>query len=572
MINYRNKFLYVIIALLIAGGYGFVNIKKPVAVAKDKRPNIIIILADDLGFSDIGCYGSEIHTPNLDYLAANGLRFSHFYNISRCCPSRASLLTGLYNHDAGIGEMTNDKKEPGYRGHISENAVTIAEVLKAAGYHTAMSGKWHVANTVEQATKQAQLDWLNHKTSHPLFSPIEQYPTNRGFERFFGTLWGVVDYFDPFSLVSNTTPIEKVPANYYHTDAINDTAAAYIRDFSKGSKPFFLYVAQNAPHWPIQALPADIAKYKDTYKAGWDAIREARYQRMIKLGIISSKTALSPRFQNELKWENNPDKDWDAHAMAVHAAMIDRMDQGIGRIIKALKETGQLENTLIFFLSDNGASPEVCANFGPGFDRPGETRTGQKITYAVKKDVMPGPQTTYSSIGPRWANVANTPFQFAKADSYEGGVHTPMIAFWPAGITAKKGSIASQIGHVMDFMTTAVELANARYPASYKGHKIMPMQGISLVPALKNNVVAGHEVLFNEHLNSRYARIDGWKLVSHSKDTTWHLYHISDDPTELNDVSAKYPEKVKELQQRWRQWATTHQVLPKPAIGRRPGD
>jgi len=574
MINSKGKIVFVLLLITITGitAYSFKSVKSMAPPRKDIRPNIIIILADDLGYSDIGCFGGEVHTPNLDYLAANGLRFSRFYNISRCCPSRASLLTGIYNHDAGIGEMTTDKHVDGYRGHITENAVTLAEVLKGAGYHTAMSGKWHVSNTVEQATKEAQLDWLDHKTWHPLFSPIEQYPTSRGFERFFGTLWGVVDYYDPFSLVSNTTPIKNVPANYYHTDAINDTAAAYIRDYSKSDKPFFLYVAQNAPHWPIQAPANEIEKYKDTYKAGWDAIREARYKRMLKMGIIPANAKLSPRFQNGLKWENNPDREWDARAMAVHAAMIDRMDQGIGRIIKALKETGQLENTLIFFLSDNGASPEVCANFGPGFDRPGETRTGQKINYIVKKDIMPGPQTSYASIGPRWANVANTPYQFAKADSYEGGVHAPLIAFWPKGITAKKGGISKQLGHVMDFMSTAVELAKANYPSVYNGHKILPMQGISLVPALKNKVVPGHSELFNEHIKARYARMGDWKLVSHAKDTTWHLYNLKDDATEINDLSAKYPEKVRELTIRWRQWAFAHHVLPKPAAGRKPGE
>ena len=564
MINRRKILLGIILfAIILITGYGFVNHKPK--IKKDNRPNIVIILADDLGYSDIGAYGGEIHTPNLDYLAANGLRFSRFYNISRCCPSRASLLTGLYNHVAGIGEMTMDKHEPGYRGYLTENTVTLAEVLKTAGYHTAMSGKWHVSNTVEQPTKEAQLAWLNHQTDHPLFSPLEQYPTSRGFEKFFGTLWGVVDYYDPFSLVSGTTPIKNVPANYYHTDAINDTAAAYIREFSKDEKPFFLYVAQNAPHWPIQALPEDIEKYKDTYKVGWDAIREARYKRMVKSGLIDPvKAPLSPRWQNNLSWENNPDKDWDARAMAVHAAMVDRMDQGIGRIIKALRETGQLDNTLIFFLSDNGASPEICARFGPGFDRPGETRTGQKIDYVLHKDVMPGAQTTYASIGPRWANVANTPYQFAKADSYEGGVHAPLIAFWPAGITAKKGSITSTMGHVMDFMATCVELAKAHYPAEYKGHKITPMQGISLVPALKGQSAKGHDALFNEHYNARYARIGDWKLESHAKDTTWHLYHISDDQTELKDLKNQYPDKVKSLEQQWRQWATSHQVFPKP--------
>lgn len=538
--------------------------KKTVTEQKDERPNIIVILADDLGYSDVGCYGGEINTPNINYLAAHGLRFTNFYNISRCCPSRASLLSGMYNHNAGIGEMTEDRHEPGYRGHITDSIVTIAEVLKAAGYRTGMSGKWHVSNTVVQPTKEEQLKWLDHQEYHPFFSPVEQYPVNRGFEKYFGNIWGVVDYFDPFSLVSGTTPIKTVPKNYYHTDAINDSAAAYIKEFSKGDKPFFLYVAETAPHWPLMALPEDIEKYKDTYKVGWEAIREARYKRMIKMGLIdSSRAPLSERWEDSLKWEDNPTKDFDARAMAVHAAMVDRMDQGIGRIIKALKETGALDNTIILFLSDNGASAEDAARYGPGFDRPSETRDGRKIVYATKKDVMPGPETTYSSIGPRWANVANTPFRYWKAESYEGGVHTPFIAFWPKGLTKNKGGMTNQIGHVMDIMATFIDVAHASYPETYKGNTIKPLQGISLLPILKGEVRDGHKMLFNEHFGARYARYDGWKLVARNKEE-WHLYHIEDDETETNNVADKYPEKVQLLDSLWNDWANRNNVFPKP--------
>jgi arylsulfatase A-like enzyme len=221
----------------------------------DKRPNIILIMADDLGYSDLGCYGGEINTPNLDKIAKQGVQFKQFYNVSRCCPTRASLLTGLYNHDAGIGDMTTPQNDSGYRGYLGKNTVTIAEVLKDAGYRTAMTGKWHVSNTIVQKNAQDQMNWLNHKTEHPLFSPIDQYPTNRGFEKFYGTIWGVIDFFDPFSLVEGTKPVTTVPKNYYHTDAINEKASEYIQEFGKGDAPFFLYVAHNAPHWPVQALP-----------------------------------------------------------------------------------------------------------------------------------------------------------------------------------------------------------------------------------------------------------------------------------------------------------------------------
>ncbi len=530
---------------------------------KDQRPNIIIILADDLGFSDPGCYGGEINTPNLNYLAANGMRFRNFYNTSRCCPSRASLLTGMYNHNAGIGEMTEDRHLPGYRGHITDSVVTIAEVLKAAGYHTAMSGKWHVSNTVVQSTPEEQLKWLDHQSYHPLFSPVEQYPVNRGFEKYFGNIWGVVDYFDPFSLVSGTTAIKEVPKNYYHTDAINDTAVAYIKELSKDDKPFFLYVAETAPHWPLMAPEEEIEKYKNTYTKGWDYIREERFKRMCALGLIdSNKTKLSARWNDSLQWANNPDTAWDAMAMAVHAAMVTRMDEGIGRIIAALKECGRLDNTLIVFLSDNGASAENAAAYGPGFDRPAETRDGNTIHYATKKDIMPGPETTYSSIGPRWANVANTPFQYWKEESFEGGIHTPFIAFWPNGIKQPKGSIVQPVCHIMDLMPTCIELAQTKYPSTYNGRTIKPEQGLSLVPVLEGKAGKGHEELCNEHYGARYIRYNGWKLVVR-RDEAWHLYHIDEDATELHDLAAQYPDKVKELESMWNDWAMKNNVLPK---------
>lgn len=561
----RMKSTKLMIGLVFIGGFS--ECRSPVSeasVEEDKRPNIVLIMADDLGFSDLGCYGSEIITPNIDYLASNGARFSSFYNTSRCCPTRAALLTGLYNQQAGIGQMTEDLSAPGYRGHLTENTVTIAEVLKDAGYRTGMVGKWHVSNTVVQENPKAQLEWLNHQADYPLFSPVEQYPTSRGFEKYYGNIWGVVDFFDPFSLVNGTTPVKNVPKDYYHTDAISDSAVAYIKEFSNTGKPFFLYVAETAPHWPLHALPEDIEKYKDTYSSGWDAIREKRYQNLVKLGMIDPATSpMSPRIDNGHKWEDNADKAWDARAMAVHAAMIDRMDQGIGRMIEALREAGELDNTLIVFLSDNGASPEDAARYGPGFDRPSQTRDGQQIVYPVDKKVMPGPQTTFASIGHRWANVSNTPYRYAKSQSYEGGIRTPMIAFWPKRITVKKGGIIREKGHVMDFMATFIEIADAQYPEEYKGHKITPMQGISLVPSFNGEESNGHEALYNEHFGARYVRHDGWKLVARNNEK-WHLYRINDDETELSDLSGKHPDKVQELENMWRNWAMNNKVLPKP--------
>ena len=559
-----KKCVVIGIVFSIAAVYSFTGIpsrKRNLTALKDNRPNIIVILADDMGFSDAGCYGGEINTPNIDYLAANGLRFTQFFNTSRCCPTRASLLTGLYNHNAGIGEMTGDRHEPGYRGRITSNTVTIAEVLKAAGYHTGMTGKWHVSNTIEQKTAQEQMDWLNHKTFYPAFSPLEQYPTARGFEKYYGNIWGVVDFFDPFSLVNGTTPVKEVPANYYHTDAINDSAVAYIKEFSKDKQPFFLYVAETAPHWPLMAPPEDIARYKNMYTAGWEAIRRARYQKMTASGLIDAGRApLSPAWPADMEWETNPHKEWDAMAMAVHAAMVDRMDQGIGRIIEALRQTGRLDNSIILFLSDNGASPENAAAYGPGFDRPGETRDGRKIIYPVNKEVMPGAQTSFASIGERWANVANTPYRYWKSESYEGGIHTPLVAFWPKGITTPKGTTTNQAGHVMDLMATFIDIAHAKYPAAYNGNKIIPMQGLSLLPVFKGLQRKGHEVLFNEHFGARYVRTASWKMVARNREA-WHLYKISEDETELKDLAAQYPGMVHELDSLWNNWAKDNHVL-----------
>lgn len=560
----KMKVVLTILALSLAV-IGLLSWKGKSGQLAESRPNIILILADDLGYSDLGCYGGEIKTPNIDYLAQNGIRYRQFYNTSRCCPTRASLLTGLYNHQAGIGKMTEAEDRPGYQGHLTENTVTLAEVLKAAGYQTAMTGKWHVSNTFGRKNPSDQLAWLNHQKEFGAFSPIEQYPTNHGFDKFFGTIWGVIDFFDPFSLVNGTEPVKTVPADYYHTDAINDTTSAYIREFAKSQKPFFIYVAQNAPHWPLMAKPEDIAKYKDTYKVGWDAIRESRYKKMIKLGLIDpDKTKLPQNPKEWQSWAENPTREWDAAAMAVHAAMIDRMDQGIGRIINTLKQTGELENTLILFLSDNGASPENCANYGPGFDRPSETRDGRKIVYATQKQVIPGSQTTYASIGQRWASVSNTPYRYWKAESYEGGINTPMIAFWPKGIKVRKGGFSDQTGHVMDFMTTFCDVAKTKYPAKFNNRHITPTSGVSLVASFRGEINAGNRELYNEHFGARYARIGNWKLVSLANDSTKHLYDLASDKTETTDLAARYPEKVRELERHWDQWAKTHQVLPKP--------
>ncbi|MFP5079337.1 arylsulfatase [Pedobacter sp. JCM 36344] len=557
----KHAFIGFIILTACAPYAAFAANPKP---KPNKRPNIILIMADDLGYSDLGCYGGEINTPNLDKIAKQGIQFKQFYNVSRCCPTRASLLTGLYNHDAGIGDMTTPQNDEGYRGYLGKNTVTIAEVLKQAGYRTAMTGKWHVSNTIVQKNSQDQMNWLNHKTEHPLFSPLDQYPTNRGFEKFYGTIWGVVDFFDPFSLVEGTKPVTTVPKNYYHTDAINEKASEYIKEFSKGNAPFFLYVAHNAPHWPVQALPEDIEKYKDTYKMGWQAIRKARYEKMAKLGLIDTATTkLSDRNPADRLWANNPNQEFDARTMAVHAAMIDRMDQGIGKMMKTLEQTGQIDNTIVIFLSDNGASAEMSDGYGPGFDRPDQTRAGAPVSYTRYKNVMPGGENSFFSIGPNWANVANTPYKLWKYQSLEGGIHTPMIVSWPKGIK-NKGSRTDEIGHVMDFMATCIDVAGAKYPKEFNGNDITPLEGRSLAPVFQGKVLTGERPLFNEHEGSKYVRYQNWKLVVAGPDRSWRLFDMKNDKAEMKNLAAQYPEKVAKLTKMWDEWATKHHVLPKP--------
>jgi arylsulfatase len=531
---------------------------------KDNRPNIIVILADDLGYSDLGCYGGEINTPNLDKLAQEGLRFNSFYNTSRSCPTRASLLTGLYQHQAGIGRMTFDEHKPGYRGTLSENAVTIAEVMKDAGYNTGMIGKWHVAET---PLRPDQRQWLAHQVYYDEFADKKNYPTRRGFEDFYGIIYGVVDYFDPFSLVNGETPVKSVPKDYYITQAFSDSAVAYVDRYAKSDKPFFMYLSYTAPHWPLHALPEDIAKYENTYKEGWEAIRNKRYERMKELKIFGDRdNFLTPRQFND-SWENNPDKEWDARAMAVHAAMVDRMDKGIGQLIDALENNGQLDNTLILFLSDNGCSSEDCQNYSPGEnDRPDMTRDGEPIIYPRKKEVLPGPQTSYASLGAKWANVLNTPFRYWKAKSMDGGICTPMIAHWPKGIEKNRGGITEERGHVMDIMATCLELGSAKYPKTYNDKEIIPMEGKSFVSVLTKGKRKGHSYLGFEHFDEKaLISNDGWKIVQPGgKDQSWQLYNLNDDRTEMHDVAAKYPEKVAKMVKQYEEWTKKAYVIPKP--------
>ncbi len=542
---------------------------------KDARPNIILIMSDDMGYSDIACYGSEINTPNLDGLAESGLRFTQFYNTARCCPTRASLISGLHPHQAGVGHMMNDRGTPAYQGDLSQQCVTIAEVLKSAGYSTYMTGKWHVTPLKPSRENPSKHNW----------------PLQRGFDRFFGTIHGAGSFYDPNSLTSGNTFIAP-GQDFYYTDAISDTATKFIREHS-GDEPFFLYVPYTAAHWPMQALPKDIAKYDGVYDKGWDELRKERYARMLEMGLIRPEWKMSEAYP-DTPWAEEDLKDWHAACMEVYAAMIDNMDQGIGRIIQALEDKGELDNTLILFLQDNGAcaenygwgrrgadtikvDPDAIKPYPEGFLQtdmePLQTRDGRPVR--VGYGIYPGPTDTYIGYDKSWANASNTPFRMFKHWTHEGGISTPLIVHWPEGFQAT-GEFRWQPGQLPDIMATCVDVAGADYPEEFKGNQIIPMEGTSLMPAFRNQDL-DREYLYFEHEGNRAIRKGKWKLVSeawfwpHMHDATnelplekWELYDLDADRTELNNLAEEHPGIVKELSAEWQRWAERSGAVPKP--------
>ncbi len=495
------------------------------ATAAESRPNVVIIMADDMGFSDLGCYGGEIQTPRLDQLAENGLRFTQFYNTSRCCPTRASLLTGLYPHNAGMGGMV--KKPDGgvntlspYQGYLNDSCVTIAEVLKPAGYNVLMSGKWHVGEN--------RPNW----------------PTDRGFQRYFGLISGACNYWkldEGRKMALEDQPFTPPDdGSFYMTDATSDFAVKMIEEYAPQEKPFFLYVAYTAPHWPLHAWPEDIAKYRGKYRDGWAALRRQRHARMIEQGIVDADWPLSPL--DAADWDSLSDKEQAEFdlKMAVYAAMVDRMDQGIGRIVDQLKAAGELENTLILFLADNGG----CHENPVRSEVPG---------------TPPGPKQSFLAYGKNWANASNTPFRRYKHWVHEGGISTPLIAHWPK--TIQPGTMTSQVGHVIDLMATCVDVAEATYPNTFRDKPVRPLDGQSLLPILQGEQRAGHDILYWEHLGNRAVRQGDWKLVA-VKGEPWELYNLRTDPTELHDLSQEQPQKREELLAAYRAWAKKTGVQP----------
>lgn len=508
-------------ALPLVAAVLLASVLPSMASAQDK-PNIILMMADDMGFSDLGCYGGEIETPNLDQMANSGIRFTQFYNTARCCPTRAALLTGLYQHQAGIGHMVADYGVPSYQGYLNDQCVTIAEALRGAGYTTLMTGKWHVG------------------------SKPEHWPTKRGFDRYWGTPSGGGVYFKDTLKIRNTVFFvdgeEEIELrdDFYVTDDLTDHAMEFIDEaVSETKKPFFLYLAHIAPHWPLQAKPEDIARYEGKYDQGWDASREARFARQTKLGLFPSSTKLSDRDKDAKAWDKMPQEKQNdlAHRMEIYAAQVSCIDENVGKLIAQLKELGQYENTLFIFLSDNGCSAEG----GPGgFSR-------------GKNDAPIGTGLSYASVGLEWANANDTPFRKFKMDTREGGISSPLIIHWPKGVK-NSGRLADAPSHVIDIMPTLLEVAGASYPDKRNGKATIPLEGQSFANQFASTTTVPSRDLFWEHEGNQAIRRGDWKAVR-IKNGPWSLYNLKEDRTETTNLNQTHPEKTEALADAWQAWA-----------------
>lgn len=483
------------------------------------RPNIVVILADDLGFSDLGCYGGEIETPHLDRLAAGGLRFSQFYNCALCGPSRAAVMTGLYPHQVGISSWT---------GLLNQRCVTVFELLKRGGYATCAVGR------------------LDMTTADKWHDPAN---IHRYVERFLGST-GHVGPGHYFHAVRTTDffrdgePFPIPPEGIYKTDLITDYAVDFIGDAARGDKPFFLYVAQYAPHWPLHAKPEDMDKYVERYrKLGWDAAREARFQRLMELGLIDSQAQLAPRDARAKPWDESPSQVWEAQRMAAFAGQVDAMDQSVGRIMEAVRRAGVEQNTLVLFLSDNGASDKAVAQL----DKPSRTWRvdGTPTRVGNSPDIPPGGPDTFVTAGPAWSNLSNAPFRNHKQSNYEGGIATPCIVSWPA-VLQQRGGITHELGHIIDVPATCLDVSGVKYPTEFQGRRVQPLEGKSLLPLLRTGHREGHESICWSMAGHRAVRVGSWKLVA-PPNGPWELYDLSTDRTELHDLAAEQPDRVRSM-------------------------
>jgi arylsulfatase A-like enzyme len=478
-----------------------------------ERPNILIILTDDMGFSDLGCFGGEIETPNLDRLAADGLRFTEFYNTARCWPTRATLLSGIYSNN------------------LKKSQVTIAQLLQTAGYQTGMVGKWHLGR-----------------------DPHKDGPIQRGFDDFYGTMTGAGSFWDPYTLARNTEFTKIDGDGYYYTDKIGSEAVRQIEGFTKSDKPFFQYVAFTAAHWPLHAPEKSIQKYLKLYEGGWEKLRSDRYARMLKMGIIDEQRFPLPPLESRVKpWKTIDHKPWRIRNMAIYAAMVDHMDQAVGKIVQSLRQTEQLDNTLIIYFHDNGACPEHLS--GNGFNTANNIlaaakKAGQTVAVGDQFDVPMGGPLTYGSVGHNWACAQNTPMRRYKMNVHNGGACTPAIMHWPAGLKTKAGSISSQRGHVVDMMATCLDLAGADYPQQFEGEKLAPHESLSLAPILQGNTIdRQHTYIFN-HAGTHAIVKGDYKIVREGKGP-WALYNLANNRTETINLAKQQTERVEQMAKLW---------------------
>jgi arylsulfatase len=527
------------------------------AEAVKSRPNVLLILADDLGYSDLGCYGSEIPTPNIDRLAGRGIRFTQCYNSARCCPSRASLLTGLYPHEAGIGSFTqrnpDPKRGPAYLGRLNQECVTIAEMLKSSGYQTYMVGKWHVG---------------------------APGPIARGFDEFYGFTEGYAqDQWSPDRyqrLPETRTPELTYDRDaFYATDAFNDYAMEFLKQARQKAKPWFLYVAHSSPHFPVQAPKASVDRFVETYERGWDTLRAERFARMQRMGLATdawqlTSRSLVPVDRDDIAngYSGQPNPAWDslpedrrhdlARRMAVFAAMVSHVDQGVGQMISDLEAHGELDNTLVIFLSDNGA----CYEWGPfGFDGP--SRQGVTTLHeGTALENMGGPGT-HHAYGSAWANLGNTPFRMYKHFTQEGGIATPLILHWPAGLARENRWVREPV-HIMDILPTIGAATHTPYPKTYQGRDILPNSGVNLLPVCEGQAMVPRTLGF-EHQEARALREGRWKVVWSKRmpyEIDWELYDFQTDRCETVNLADQFPDRTRAMADAWMAWARKVKVYP----------
>ena len=528
----------------------------PNSESAPNRPNVIVIMVDDLGFSDVGCYGGEISTPNIDSLGHNGIRFTQMYNGARCCPSRAALLTGLNAHQAGVGQMTADLGVGSYQGYLNDNCVTIGEVMRDNGYATLMSGKWHVGGGYDRRNRD---QWTPGDATHPL-------PTQRGFDQYFGLLEAADSFWNPKALMLQDKLIQVETDDFHLTDAIADHAVSQIEQTVADGNPFFQYIAFTAPHWPLHAWEDDIADYEGKYMVGWDATRAARHETQRGMGIVSDTQPISPRDEDAPPWEDVQNKQYEDIRMAVYSAMIQQLDRGIGKVIETLKRNGQFDNTCIMFLSDNGGCAEL---FQEDSDWPDPsqwastpTRDGQPVRVGDIPDLRPGPDTTFQAVELPWANVSNTPFRFFKRWIHEGGISTPFIVHWPNAI-AEPRIVHNTPMHITDIAATTYAATGAEYPTEFNDNPITPLEGESILPAIQGQPWQREKPVTVEHEGNRGIRIGDWKLVA-EWNSPWELYNIPEDRTELNDKASTESNRVKSMLNAYQEWTERAGVLDWP--------